>query len=157
LKTLQDEVRDSRIEPEDLSDAGLPLLLDSIVALRFMGGLDGEAATTSFISSEDACHISGNGFEIRNGFGISVNWSASDERCDTVVSDPAISVNRVAIDERCDSAASDPVFDLARFAWRRYSSFRILTARNRAPIAESMQASKSMVSSSLPAKVKNDD
>jgi hypothetical protein len=61
LKTPQDDLRDSRTEPEDFSDSGLPLLLDSSVARRSMGRLAVETSATSFISSKDGCSMSGRG------------------------------------------------------------------------------------------------
>ncbi len=89
LKTAQDDLRDSRTEPEDFSDSGLPLLLDSSVARRSMGGLVVETSTTSFISSKDGCTV----FE-RGGF----TW---ETRGDVETSDAVLDL------------------DLARFCWRR--------------------------------------
>jgi hypothetical protein len=62
-------------------------------------------------------------------------------------------------EERWEDPVPETVLDRALFCCRRrrYKSFNRLTARNRAATADSAQASKSMVPSSLPARVSNDD
>ena len=70
-----------RIEPVDLSEAGFPLLTDSIVSLRLIDGLIGEASTTSFVASEFALRNSGIGFDDSdNGFGTSGSCFTTEER-----------------------------------------------------------------------------
>lgn len=51
-------------------------------------------------------------------------------------------------------ASGSGQFTLADFCWRKYNSLRMVTAWSRAPMAESMQASKSVTLSSLLASVR---
>ena len=62
LETPQDDTRESRIEPEDLSDPRPPLLFDSRVPRRCLVALGADAPKTSFISLDLDPSGSGNGF-----------------------------------------------------------------------------------------------
>ncbi len=82
LETLQEDLRSGRTEAADFSDSALPLLFDSSVLLRLMGGMNAGDSATSFISSADAYGIPGNCLTI-------------DERWDTELSEAVAGLDLV--------------------------------------------------------------